>query len=622
VDYKSTITGNGDVMAQTYRYDLLNRFVSSKVATGSSITDVAGMSGDAYSVNVTYDANSNITAFSRTTGSGALLDQMTYRYATKVFDDKTMKLNNRLLHVNDAASTPGIDTDMEDQGAYNPNNAASWNYRYDAMGRIISNRHDGIARIEYNAYNKIKRVVPTDDSRPTLEYTYDAMQQRLSKKAIEAGGNYTETFYAYDAMGVLMSTYTHHHTAEGNTITLNDFMVYGSSRVGSYVANEPEGGTTAPAFTAANLRFELTDHLGTVRAVITGEKTGEGEANIISLTDYYPYGLDMPGRTFMAEQYRYGYQGSERDPEMSGGAGYTTFFRALDPRIGRWLTPDPKVFPWQSPYVSMDGNPVALVDPWGASTDGPDGEYNSGKQTGSGTADDPYYERGNITDGSFLIDGVDVSPPAATANTPANTSFAPVSTMVFNDIVLQQQIKPGSRAKNGQGGIMVFSDFAKGSGFEGGNPDWSIDISGFDVAVSARAGDKPSDVSNALPALMGALSGIVQEVTSWLQGFSFGSEQDGVSEVNEPEVKPVTEAEIEGIIRELNPPSPVPQRYMLGDSIQIDIVPTEAGETDSVKKNIRTGTSFLFKRRRDKSVWLETSKKPGDKSYGPGKIVD
>jgi hypothetical protein len=34
---------------------------------------------------------------------------------------------------------------------------------------------------------------------------------------------------------------------------------------------------------AANLRFELTDHLGTVRAVITGEKTGEGNAKILSL---------------------------------------------------------------------------------------------------------------------------------------------------------------------------------------------------------------------------------------------------------------------------------------------------------------------------------------------------
>jgi len=42
---------------------------------------------------------------------------------------------------------------MEDQGTYNPEDTDTWNYRYDPMGRIISNRHDGIARIEYNAYN-------------------------------------------------------------------------------------------------------------------------------------------------------------------------------------------------------------------------------------------------------------------------------------------------------------------------------------------------------------------------------------------------------------------------------------------------------------------------------------
>jgi hypothetical protein len=89
----------------------------------------------------------------------------------------------------------------------------------------------------------------------------------------------------------------------------------------------------------------------------------------------------------------------------------------------------------------MDGNPVALVDPWGdkADGDGPDGNYNSGKQSGSGTANDPYYEHGNITEGSFLLDDVVVVPP--TADTPANKSFVPISTMVFNDIIdLQQNV--------------------------------------------------------------------------------------------------------------------------------------------------------------------------------------
>ncbi|MGQ1947752.1 RHS repeat-associated core domain-containing protein [Geofilum sp. OHC36d9] len=122
---------------------------------------------------------------------------------------------------------------------------------------------------------------------------------------------------------------------------------------------------------------------------------------MVSLTDYYPYGMDMPGRSFQSEAYRYGYQGSERDPEMSGGAGYTTFFRALDPRIGRWLTPDPKVYPWQSPYVSMDGNPVAMIDPWGASTDGPDGgeDFTTGPSGGSssGEGSTRFFDKDNTT---------------------------------------------------------------------------------------------------------------------------------------------------------------------------------------------------------------------------------
>ena len=79
--------------------------------------------------------------------------------------------------------------------------------------------------------------------------------------------------------------------------------------------------------------------------------------------------MDMPGRSYTAEAYRYGYQGSERDRNMQGGTGYTTFFRSLDPRLGRWLNPDPKKFPWQSPYCSMDCNPVALTDVMGAETE-------------------------------------------------------------------------------------------------------------------------------------------------------------------------------------------------------------------------------------------------------------
>ncbi|MCB9196581.1 MAG: hypothetical protein H6598_10185 [Flavobacteriales bacterium] len=63
------------------------------------------------------------------------------------------------------------------------------------------------------------------------------------------------------------------------------------------------------------------------------------------------------------ELYSYGYQGSEKDDEVKGtGNSYTTFFRQLDPRLGRWLTIDPVFQPWQSPYTSMDNNPIIYND--------------------------------------------------------------------------------------------------------------------------------------------------------------------------------------------------------------------------------------------------------------------
>ncbi len=67
---------------------------------------------------------------------------------------------------------------------------------------------------------------------------------------------------------------------------------------------------------------------------------------------------------------RYFYQGSEMDKEVKGdGNSYTTTFRQLDPRLGRWMSLDPMVdkFPWQSPYCSMDNNPIWFNDQEGDS---------------------------------------------------------------------------------------------------------------------------------------------------------------------------------------------------------------------------------------------------------------
>lgn len=54
------------------------------------------------------------------------------------------------------------------------------------------------------------------------------------------------------------------------------------------------------------------------------------------------------------------------DNEVKGsGNSYTTEFRQLDPRLGRWLSLDPVIQPWQSPYCSMDNNPIWYNDVFG-----------------------------------------------------------------------------------------------------------------------------------------------------------------------------------------------------------------------------------------------------------------
>jgi hypothetical protein len=51
------------------------------------------------------------------------------------------------------------------------------------------------------------------------------------------------------------------------------------------------------------------------------------------------------------------------DNEVAGdGNSYTTFFRELDTRLGRWWAVDPQATAWESTYASMGNNPIINND--------------------------------------------------------------------------------------------------------------------------------------------------------------------------------------------------------------------------------------------------------------------
>jgi len=93
------------------------------------------------------------------------------------------------------------------------------------------------------------------------------------------------------------------------------------------------------------------------------------EADVISYSDYYPFGSLMPGRNASSGDYRYGFNGMEKDDEVKGstGSSYTTTWRQYDPRIARFMSVDPMAlhYSWQSPYVALDNNPIWFIDPNG-----------------------------------------------------------------------------------------------------------------------------------------------------------------------------------------------------------------------------------------------------------------
>jgi len=90
------------------------------------------------------------------------------------------------------------------------------------------------------------------------------------------------------------------------------------------------------------------------------------EATVLQRNDYYPFGMQMPGRSLsLGEGYRYGFNGKEKDDEVSGaGNQYDYGFRIYNPRIGKFLSVDPLTgsYPWYTPYQFAGNNPIKFID--------------------------------------------------------------------------------------------------------------------------------------------------------------------------------------------------------------------------------------------------------------------
>lgn len=393
-------------MLYNYTYDQLNRLVAMDAFTGTN-TGANLWSGTltgtaAYQERIGYDANGNILQYKRN-GSVAqtVMDSLNYKYYAGT---------NKLNHVRDN-SAAGNYTNFAPAGrnVIDIDNQLANNYLYDEIGNLIRDSSEAIRTsvggIKWNVYGKITEINKTDSTATSfnigrfrkISYYYDAAGNRVGAKHERYASRPTYwTWYVRDASGNVMGTYSY-----TDSLRLTEQYIYGSSRAGSInpnlnlerpipavdIVNMPllSGTGNFISFTRGNKFFELSNHLGNVLVTLSDKKKGiqNGTTGTVayylpvvkSAQDYYPFGMKMPGRIFNAAAgYRYGFNGKEEDDEVKGDGNQQDYeMRIYDPRLGRFLSVDPLTseFPWQSPFVFADNNPIALIDFKGMSGEPP-----------------------------------------------------------------------------------------------------------------------------------------------------------------------------------------------------------------------------------------------------------
>ena len=385
-----------------YEYDQLNRLVSMQAWRGftTSTNSWSGMASTTdHQEAITYDANGNIKTYLRngntSAGKPLAMDNLTYYYS----DSAGIRMSNKLRYVIDAVAAANYTEDIDTRPLKN--------FDYDTIGNLIKDSLEKISNISWNVYGKISQIkwytTTTVGDLQMIRYAYDASGNRI-RKTVYTNLNSTQyqaahTWYVRDASGNVMATYTSagvmpktstRDTTSKVTLYLSELHMYGSSRLGVWSRSVnmdvvPAGGGTVPllgtagidTFNRGNKFFELANHLGNVLVTVSDRKIGQSPVNnlytsftadVVSATDYAPFGMQTPGRSFDAAgstAYRYGFNGKENDNEVKGEGNQQDYgMRIYDPRMGRFLSVDPltKSFAMLTPYQFASNSPAANID--------------------------------------------------------------------------------------------------------------------------------------------------------------------------------------------------------------------------------------------------------------------
>lgn len=282
------------------------------------------------------------------------LDQLEYNY-----NSETNQLNYIIDNVSSSSSTVDLDNQNID------------NYEYDLSGHIIRDELEGITEIQWTANGKVKQVSIDDNADGVadriIQYKYDVLGNRVKKIDTSVSTSLsTTTYYIRDASGALLSVYKDEGSGVNRTET----------SISNGIDNIIPSSTISTSLFEKKIgykNYELKDHLSNIRVVVTDVKNPNTTLTSFSSdvelsSDYYSYGMLMPGRDYNSSDYRFGFQGKEKNNEWGdNGVSYDFGARIYDSRVGRWLSIDAKAsdYPGINPYNAFTNNPISYIDPDG-----------------------------------------------------------------------------------------------------------------------------------------------------------------------------------------------------------------------------------------------------------------
>lgn len=280
-------------------------------------------------------------------------------------------------------------------------------YTYDSANNItdINNLVD-IAKSQTLAYDALNRLSDATSNYGDIDYTYDAIGNRLSETIDAVAETYTYdvnshhleqtvnggvTDYTYDANGnttsnttniftfgdnnrlktsgigaSTLATYTYNGRGERVKKDGNGITYYHYDQGGQLIAETDATGTTQVEYiyidgqpvsivTSGTLNFIHTDHLGTPQQITDATQA------IVWKADYSPFGEAAMTTELITNNLRFPGQYYDSETNL-----HYNWYRYYDPSTGRYITSDPiGISGGLNTYLYANGNPIILIDPLG-----------------------------------------------------------------------------------------------------------------------------------------------------------------------------------------------------------------------------------------------------------------